>query len=136
MADLTKLIVGLTGTARVIVTTDHLANKVGSGDAPVFASPMLIAVMEAAAFDCVESLLPHAHQSLGMHVDVTHTSPTPLGLTVTANAKLTDVSGRKLTFAVNAHDGFEQIGAGTHTRIVVDTPRFMARLAAKSPPRA
>lgn len=135
MADLSKLSVGLIGTAHIVVTTDHLATKVGSGDAPVFASPMLIAVMEAASVKCVESLLPHAHQSLGMHVDVTHTSPTPLGLTVTATAELTDISGRKLTFAVKAHDGVEQIGSGTHTRIVVDTARFMTRLAAKSPPR-
>lgn len=136
MADLTKLTVGLTGTARVIVTADHLANKVGSGDAPVFASPMLIATMEAAAVDCVEHLLPEAHQSLGMHVDVNHTSPTPLGLTVKATAKLTAVAGRKLTFAVSAHDDYEQIGVGSHTRIVVDTARFMARLSAKSTPRA
>ena len=135
MADLSKLLPGLTGNATVLVTPDRLATVVGSGNAPVYASPMLIAALEAASVDCVEHLLPDGHQSLGTHLDVTHSAPTPLGLTVTATATLTAIAGRKLTFAVTAHDGVETIGGGTHTRIVVDTPRFMARLAAKSPPR-
>lgn len=135
MADLSKLQTGLTGTAKVVVTPERLATVVGSGNAPVYASPMLIAALEAAAVNCVEHLLPGGYQSLGTHLDVTHTAPTPLGLTVTATATLTSVAGRKLTFAVTAHDGVETIGGGTHTRVVVDTPRFMVRLAAKSPPR-
>ncbi|MEQ1652899.1 MAG: thioesterase family protein [Hyphomicrobium sp.] len=135
MADLSKLQVGLTGTVKVEVTPDRLATVVGSGNAPVYASPMLVAAFEAACVACVEHLLPGAHQSLGTHLDVTHTAPTPLGLTVTATATLKEIAGRKLTFALTANDGVETIGGGTHTRIVVDTPRFMARLAAKSPPR-
>jgi fluoroacetyl-CoA thioesterase len=135
MADLSKLLPGLIGNATVLVTPDRLATVVGSGNAPVYASPMLIAALEAAAVDCVEHLLPDGHQSLGTHLDVTHSAPTPLGLTVTATATLTAIAGRKLTFAVTANDGVETIGGGTHIRIVVDTPRFMARLAAKSPPR-
>ena len=92
----------------------------------------MIALMEAAAVDCVDAALPDGHQTLGTHLDVAHTAPTPRGLTVTATATLTAIDGRKLTFAVAAHDGVEAIGSGTHTRIVVDTPRFMARLAAKA----
>ena len=136
MADLTKLHTGLVGTVTVPVTPERLATVVGSGNAPVFASPMLVAAAEAACVACVEHLLPDGHQSLGMHLDITHTAPTPLGLTVTATATLTAIAGRKLTFTIAAHDGVEAIGGGTHSRIVVDTPRFMARLAAKSPPRA
>jgi len=132
MADLTKLQVGLTGSASRLVTQERLATEVGSGDVPVFASPMLIAVMEAAAVDCVEGHLPENHQSLGVHLDITHSAPTPLGLTVTATATLKAIDGRKLTFDVVAHDGVERIGFGTHIRVVVDTPRFLARLAAKS----
>lgn len=135
MADLSKLTVGLQGTATVMVTADRLAPVVGSGNAPVFASPMLVAVMEAACVDCVEAHLPDGYQSLGTHLDIQHTAPTPLGLTVTATAVLTSVDGRKLKFAVTAHDGIEPIGKGAHTRVIVDTPRFMARLAAKSLPR-
>jgi predicted thioesterase len=135
MADLSNLRVGLTGSASALVTEQRLATVVGSGDAPVFASPMLIALMEAAAVDCIEAQLPEGHQSLGMHLDVTHSSPTPLGFTVTATATLKSVDGRKLVFEVVAHDGVERIGSGLHTRVVVDTTRFMARLAAKSLPR-
>ncbi|HEY8195297.1 MAG TPA: thioesterase family protein [Hyphomicrobium sp.] len=135
MADLSKLRIGLIGSASALVTEQRLATTVGSGDAPVFASPMLIAVMEAAAVDCVEAQLPEGHQSLGMHLDVTHSAPTPIGLTVTATATLKAVDGRKLTFEVTAEDGIEHIGSGLHTRVVVDTARFMARLAAKSLPR-
>jgi fluoroacetyl-CoA thioesterase len=135
MADLTKLRVGLTGSASALVTHERLATEVGSGDVPVFASPMLIALMEAAAVDCLKGHLPEGHQSLGMHLDVTHSAPTPLGFTVTATATLKAVDGRKLAFDVVAHDSVERIGAGTHTRVVVDTLRFMARLAAKSLPR-
>lgn len=135
MADFSKLVVGLTGSASALVTEQRLATHVGSGDVPVFASPMMIALMEGAAVDCIEAYLPVDHQSLGVHLDVTHSTPTPLGFTVTAAATLIAIDGRKLTFDVSAHDGTERIGAGKHTRIVVDTARFMARLAAKSLPR-
>lgn len=133
MANLSNLKVGMRGTASTTVTPDRLATVVGSGNVPVFASPMLIALMEAAAVDCVEQHLPEAHQSLGVHLDVTHRAPTPLGLKVTATAELIAIEGRKLTFEMTAHDAVEAIGSGKHTRVVVDTPRFMARLAAKAP---
>ena len=133
MADLTYLKPGLRGQASAAVTTSRLAPSVGSGGAPVFASPMMIALMEGAAVDCVEALLPTGHESLGTHLDVTHLAATPEGLTVTATATLALVDGRKLVFDVDAHDGVELIGRGRHTRIVVDTTRFMARLAAKAP---
>ena len=99
----------------------------------MFASPMLIALMEGAAVDCIEALLPAGHESLGTHLDVAHLAATPEGLTVSATATLASVEGRKLVFDVDAHDGIEPIGRGRHTRVVVDTARFMARLAAKAP---
>ncbi|MEZ5899731.1 MAG: thioesterase family protein [Hyphomicrobiaceae bacterium] len=132
MADLSKLQPGIEGSARIKVAPERMAPAMGSGGAPVFASPSMIALMEGAAVDCVEKLLPDGHQSLGTHLDVHHISATPEGLTVTAHAKLIAVDGRKLTFAVEAHDGIETIGKGTHIRVVVDTARFMARLAQKS----
>ncbi|HET6389880.1 thioesterase family protein [Hyphomicrobium sp.] len=135
MADLSALKVGLEGTASALVTEERLATNVGSGNVPVFASPMLLALMEAAAVNCLEGHLPEDYQSLGVQLNVAHTAPTPIGFTVTAKATLKAIEGRKLTFDVVANDGAEQIGSGVHTRIVVDTPRFMARLAAKSLPR-
>jgi fluoroacetyl-CoA thioesterase len=91
--------------------------------------------MEAAAVDCLDGHLPEDHQSLGVHLDVAHTAPTSIGFTVTATATLKAIEGRKLTFDVEANDGVERIGSGVHSRIVVDTARLMARIAAKSLPR-
>lgn len=133
MADLSKLTAGLEGAVSAAVAPPRMAPAMGSGQAPVFASPSMIALMEGACVACVEHLLPAGHQSLGTHLDVHHIAATPEGLTVTAKARLTAVDGRKLTFAVEAHDGVETIGKGLHTRVVVDTPRFMTRLTAKSP---
>lgn len=132
MADFSKLTPGLTGTAKAVVTDPLMAPHAGSGRAPVYASPSMIALMEGAAVDCVEKLLPRDHISLGTQLDVQHIAATPKGLTVTAHATLTAVDGRKLTFSVEAHDGVETIGKGTHARVVVDSPRFMARLDAKA----
>jgi fluoroacetyl-CoA thioesterase len=135
MTDLSKLRPGLTGSASVAVEEKNLATHVGSGVAPVFATPMLVALMEAASVDCVEKFLPEGHQSLGVHLDVNHTAPTPAGLTVTTTATLKTIEGRKLIFDVAARDTHENVGSGTHTRVVVATAGFMARVAAKSPPR-
>lgn len=131
MADLSKLTPGLTGEVSALVEPSRMAPAVGSGIAPVFASPSMIALMEGACVACIEHLLPAEHQSLGTHLDVHHIAATPQGLTVTARAKLTAVDGRKLTFALEAHDGVEMIGKGVHTRVVVDTPRFLSRLDSK-----
>lgn len=132
MADLSKLKAGLAGQVSARVEADRMAPAMGSGAAPVFASPSMIALMEGAAVACVEHLLPAGHQSLGTHLDVHHIAATPEGLTVTAHARLTGIDGRKLTFEVDAHDGAETIGKGTHTRVIVDTARFMSRLAHKA----
>jgi len=133
MLDLSMLTPGLKGTATCHVDSAQLATKVGSGSVDVFASPIMIALMEAAAVDCVEHLLPADHVSLGTHLDVAHSAPTPPGLTVTATAELTKVDGRVLTFSVAAADGIEPVGRGSHTRVVVDRKRLAAKLSAKTP---
>jgi fluoroacetyl-CoA thioesterase len=135
MADLSQLRVGLTGTASILVTDARLATQVGSGNVPVFASPMLVAVMEAASVNCLDGHLPADYQSLGVHLDVNHVAATPAGLTVSATATIKSIDGRKVIFDVSATDGVDRIGSGVHTRIIVDTARFMARIAAKSTPR-
>jgi fluoroacetyl-CoA thioesterase len=124
---------GLEGHARTVVTDALTAPAVGSGSVNVYATPSLIALMEAAAVDCVEHRLAPGQASLGIHLDASHTAATPPGLEVIANAVLVAVDGRKLTFEIEARDTHEKIGSARHTRIVVDTARFNAKLAAKSP---
>jgi predicted thioesterase len=124
---------GQVGTASLVVTEAHLAPALGSGRAPVFATPAMVALIEAAAVACVEDQLAQGQETLGIHIDVEHIAATPAGLAVTATAELVEVSGRKLVFKVEARDGRELIGRGRHTRIVVDAARFRAKAAAKLP---
>lgn len=123
---------GLTGVASRVVTDADTAARLGSGTLDVLATPMLVALLEAAAVACVEHLLPAGHTSLGTEISVTHTAPSPIGAEVTATARLTRVDGRTLQFALEARDGHGPIGAGRHTRVVVESTRFLAKLKQKN----
>jgi predicted thioesterase len=102
-----------------------------SGRIAVLATPVMINLIEAAALDAVEHLLPGGHQSLGTHLDVSHVAATPVGLLVTATAQVVRVEGRTITFRVEAHDTVETIGGGTHQRVVVSVSRFDERVQRK-----
>ncbi len=121
----------LRGTSDLVVEPEHTAPFVGSGRIAVLATPVMINVIEAAALAAVEHLLPAGHQSLGIHLDVSHTAATPVGLRVTASAEVVRVEGRTITFRVEARDEFEPIGGGTHQRVVVSVARFDERVQRK-----
>lgn len=123
---------GLQGSATLTVTEDHTAPRIGSGQIHVLATPVMINLMEAAALDAVEHLLPEGHQSLGTRVDVSHLAATPVGMTVRATAVITQVAGNRITFRVAAHDDRDLIGEGIHERVVVDVARFDARVGEKA----
>jgi fluoroacetyl-CoA thioesterase len=133
MADLSRITAGLKGTAQLLVGPEHTAPFVGSGRIPVLATPVMINVIEAAALNAIEHLLPEGHQSLGTHLDVSHLAATPVGLRVTAIAEVLQIDGRSVTFRVEARDNFEVIGGGTHRRVVVSVARFDARIQRKVP---
>lgn len=125
------LVPGLTGSAALTVAEEHTAARLGSGRAPVLATPIMVALMEGAAVDCVERLLQEGQESLGILIDVEHIAPTPVGLAVTATARLIEVDGRTLSFEVEARDPHGLIGRGRHKRVVVDSARFRAKAQAK-----
>ena len=131
MADLSRLHVGLKGSASLTVTEAHTAPEIGSGRVHVLATPVMINLMEAAALDAVEALLPEGHQSLGIRLDVTHVAATPVGMRVEATARLTGIEKRTLRFHVEARDERDLIGEGAHERVVVNVARFDARLEQK-----
>jgi fluoroacetyl-CoA thioesterase len=131
MVDLTVITSGLTGTAQLLVGPEHTAPFVGSGRIAVLATPVMINVIEAAALNAVEHLLPAGHQSLGIHLDVSHVAATPVGLRVTATATVLRMEGRTITFRVEARDKVEMIGSGIHQRVVVSVGRFDERLQRK-----
>jgi fluoroacetyl-CoA thioesterase len=133
MLDLTAVTAGLTGTSQLVVGPEHTAPFVGSGRIAVLATPVMINVIEAAALNAVEHLLPAGHQSLGTHLDISHVAATPVGLRVTATATVLRVEGRTVTFEVQARDEIEVIGSGSHQRVVVSVARFDERIQRKLP---
>ena len=123
---------GLKGQAELTVAEKHTAPRIGSGRVHVLATPVMINLMEAAALDAAEALLPAGHQSLGTRLEVSHLAATPVGMRVRAVAEVVEISGNKITFRVEAHDEADLIGEGTHTRIVVNVARFDARVRKKT----
>ncbi len=90
----------------------------------VLATPVMINLIEAAALEAIERLLPAGQQSLGTVLHVRHIAATPVGMRVTATAEVTGVEGRTVRFRVEAHDERELIGDGTHERVVVNVAKF------------
>jgi len=131
MIDLSRMRAGLQGSAEVVVAEEHTAPFVGSGRVRVLATPVMINLMEAAALDAAESLLPAGHQSLGIRLDVRHYAATPVGMRVRVTAELVQIEGRTLTFRVEAREDKEPIGDGVHERVVVNVARFDERVRKK-----
>ena len=123
---------GLRASTEILVGTRDTAHHVGSGKIKVLATPVMIMLLEEAALNAVEELLPPGFQTVGTHLDVSHIAATPVGMRVKATAEVTEVEGRKLTFRVWAEDEIERIGEGTHERIVVEVERFDKRIRAKT----
>jgi fluoroacetyl-CoA thioesterase len=124
--------VGAKGTYVLRVTPAHLANQFKDAALPpVFATPMMVTAMENAALNAVRDYLDAGESAVGTSVNIRHLAATPAGHQVTANAEVTKVDGRRIEFKVSARDDIEDIGTGTHERMVVDIARLGQRLAAK-----
>ncbi len=128
---MTDLRQGLTGAAEWTVTEAMTASHLGSGLVPVFSTPMLVALMENAAVNALESHIEPEQTSVGTRIDVEHLAATPVGVVVRAQAALIAVEDRKLTFAIEAWDNVELIGRATHERFLVNRARFEAKAAQK-----
>jgi predicted thioesterase len=122
---------GLSGTAQLTVGEEHTAPRVGSGRVHVLATPVMINLIEAAALEAIERLLPEGHQSLGTVLNVRHIAATPVGMRVTARAEVVGVEGKTVRFRVEARDERELIGDGTHERVVVNVAKFDLRVQRK-----
>src|SRR3972149_3629386 len=113
--------VGAKGTYMLRVTQAHLANQFKDAVLPkVFATPMMVTAMENAALNAVRDYLDPGESVVGTVVNVRHLAATPAGHMVTAPAVGTKVDGRRIEFTVSARDETEEIGSGTHERMVVD----------------
>lgn len=122
------MVVGKTAEASVSVTGQNTARAVGSGSLDVFATPMMIALMERAACAALADFLEEGQTSVGVSISVSHTAASPVGARVTAEAVITSVSGRSVEFDVSARDENNCIGEGKHTRVIVYSAKFMKKL--------
>jgi predicted thioesterase len=122
---------GMTGTETTVVTRELTVAHFHPEMPEVYGTPFMIYLMEVAASHAIQAHLPQGHTSVGTSVDIQHVAATPVGRTVTAKAKVISVDGRRVMFAVEAHDGVERIGAGSHGRTVIDVARFLKGLEAK-----
>jgi fluoroacetyl-CoA thioesterase len=131
--DMRDIPIGTKGTAALTVLLEHTANRFKDSILPqTFATPMMVLLMENAALNAIRPYLEAGESAVGSAIDVEHIAATPVGFTVTAEAEVTKVDGRRIEFNVSARDGKEQIGRGTHRRMAIDLGRFNERLALKA----
>lgn len=126
-----ELSIGLRGQAQTAVTQENTAQAVGSGTLPVFATPMMLALIEQAAWQSVAPYLEAGQSTVGTRLEVSHDAATPVGMTVRAETELTEVQGRKLVFQVTAYDDAGPIGRGVHERFIVFDEKFTAKAYGK-----
>lgn len=122
---------GITGQASVLVCPEHTALAMGSGALAVFATPALVALAEQTCWTGVQPYLEPGQGTVGTHLDLQHTAPTPLGMTVYCESTLTGVKGRSLTFSVRLWDEKGPVGHGTHQRVIIDNARFQTKADSK-----
>lgn len=120
--------IGLKHISELTVIDAVTAVKVGSGDMPVLATPMLMALMENAAMLAVRDALPEGCTTVGGHIESSHLKPSKVGDVVRAEAEVTKVDGKKIVFKVSAHSGDTLLGEGTHLRFIVDRDKFMSKV--------
>lgn len=119
--------VGIKGLAEALVEQEDTAKSVGSGDLLVYATPCMVALMEGAACESIAPCLAEGESSVGISMNVAHTSATPVGMEVRAESRVTAVDGRKVTFEIVAFDEKGEIGRATHERVVIKAERFLEK---------
>lgn len=123
--------VGASHTETVMVDETNVASAVGSGLVDVFATPMMIALMEMAAARCLAKFLDEGIVSVGTRVDVEHSGATPIAMRVFATVTVAAVDRRRVDFDVVVTDETGEVGRGTHTRFIVDKAQFTEKALAK-----
>ena len=124
--------VGVRGRYSLVVKPEHLANRFKDAMLPpVLATPVMVMAMENAALNAIKAYLDPGESAVGTRIEIRHLAATPVGAKVVAEAEVMRVEGRRIEFTVRAADKEEEIGLGTHDRMVVDVARLLMRLDAK-----
>ena len=122
-----EIVVGMKGEVLTLVEREDTAAEVGSGDLLVYATPCMVALMEGAACEAIAEALKETETTVGTALAIEHTAATPVGLEVRAEAEVTAVEGKVITFAVTAYDEAGEIGHGTHKRVIVNSQKFLEK---------
>lgn len=123
--------VGLKHTITETVTIEKTAQNVGSGLLPVYATPAMIALMEKCASECIAPFIEEGKSSVGTMLNVKHLAASPVGITISCTATVTEIDGRRVAFSLKASDEKGPIGEGTHERFIIDVERFMSKCNSK-----
>lgn len=126
-----KIEIGMKGTAETFVEREDTAQEVGSGSLLVYATPCMVALMEGAACEAIADGLEEGETSVGIELNIAHTAATPVGMNVRAEAEITAIDGKIVTFHIQAFDESGEIGNGTHKRAVLNAQRFLDKTYAK-----
>lgn len=127
-----KLVLGAIGRAEMTVGSNDTAARVGSGKSAVLATPIMINLVEEAALNATEHLLPPGKQSLGTKLDISHVAATPVGMKVVATAQVAAIEGNKVSYSVEVTDEVERVAEGTHIRVTVSAEKFQTRVDMKA----
>jgi predicted thioesterase len=125
------MIPGLMGKAEMIVKEEDLVSRLGNSPVDVLSTPRLIQLMEEAAVNAIQDIIPPDQLSLGTQVKIKHLSATPLGMKVTGNAILKEVHKNRLLFLVDAYDEKEKVAEGEHERVFVSKEHFRQKVEKK-----
>lgn len=120
--------IGIKGRVNEVVTYELTAVNVGSGIVEVYATPMMIALMEKTCSTAVEPYLEEGESTVGTLVNVTHSAATPVGMNVYCDCELIEIDRRRLVFKVTAYDERGVIGEGVHERFVINKEKFQAKV--------
>lgn len=122
-----EITVGMKGEAFTLAEREDTAKEVGSGNLLVYATPCMVALMEGAACEAIAGCLKDTETTVGTMLNIEHIAATPVGLEVRAEAEVTAIEGKVITFAVNAYDEAGQIGKGIHKRVIVNSQKFLEK---------
>lgn len=118
---------GLTAEVELLVADADTAVSQRTGIVPVLATPRVVALCEEASFKAVEHAMGDDQTTVGMQVQLDHLAPTGVGHTVTAEATVEKVTGRRIIFTVSVNDDRGLIAVGRVTRVIVETERFLEK---------
>ena len=126
-----EITVGMKAEVTTLAEREDTAKEVGSGDLLVYATPCMVALMEGAACEAIAGALGEGQTTVGTALNIEHISATPVGLEVRAEAEVTAVEGKAITFCVTAYDESGELGRGTHKRVIVNSQKFLEKAYAK-----